>query len=99
MYHAGTITNNQRWKNVAINSWELLRMDLETVDNNFFDMINGKSGAIIMRLQMQDTFHPKQEFLDKCVNLAYEKINEIDSYMTSGVAHGLGHLLWFFFYN
>lgn len=96
MYHAGTITNNQRWKNVAINSWELLRMDLETVDNNFFDMINGKSGAIIMRLQMQDTFHPKQEFLDKCVNLAYEKINEIDSYMTSGVAHGLGHLLWFF---
>ena len=96
MYHAGVITNNQRWKKVAINSWELLSIDLQTVDNNFFDMINGKSGAIIMRLQMQDTFYPKHEFIDECINLAYEKINEIDDNMTSGVAHGLGHLLWFF---
>lgn len=96
MYQAGVITKNARWKNVAINSWELLSIDLETVENNFFDMINGKSGAIIMRLQIQDTFQPKQEFIDKCVDLAYKKMNTFDDNMTSGVAHGLGHLLWFF---
>lgn len=96
LFAAGEIVGNKRWKEIAANSWPILQSSLETEDDNFFDMITGKSGSIVMRYRMQEDFILSDEIIDKSLSLAYSKINTNDVQTTSGLAHGYGQLLWFF---
>lgn len=96
LFAAGEIVGNQRWKDIAANSWPILQRSLETEDENFFDMITGKSGSIVMRYRMQEDFSLSEEVIDKSISLAYAKINDNNVQTTSGLAHGYGQLLWFF---
>jgi len=96
LYVAGDVVGNEKWKDIAVNSWSLLHRSLETKDNNFFDMITGKSGSIAMRYRMQDDFKLSDDMINKTLSMAYTKINDSDAKTTSGLAHGYSQLLWFF---
>lgn len=96
LFAAGDIVGNERWKDIAINSWPILHRSLETEDHNFFDMITGKSGAIVMRYRMQEDYKLSDDMIQRSLSLAYSKINSNDDKTTSGLAHGYGQILWFF---
>ncbi|KPN14195.1 hypothetical protein AKG37_08980 [Bacillus australimaris] len=96
LYAAGDVIGNKKWKDVAVNSWPILHHSLDVEDNNFFDMITGKSGSIVMRYHMQKDFKLSNDMIDKCISNAYSKINVNDAKTTSGLAHGYSQLLWFF---
>lgn len=96
LFAAGEIVGNQRWKEIAANSWTILQKSLETEDDNFFDMITGKSGSIVMRYRMQEDFNLSEEVIAKSISLAYAKMNDNNVQTTSGLAHGYGQMLWFF---
>lgn len=93
---ASDITGNTRWRKVAVNSWSLLPKPLTGSDIDFFDMITGTSASIIMRYHTQVGFLLNNDAINQCVSLAYLKINSSDLKITSGLAHGLGQLLWYF---
>ncbi|MEJ9150347.1 MULTISPECIES: type 2 lanthipeptide synthetase LanM [Bacillus] len=96
LFAAGDILGNERWKDIAVNSWPILHRSLEKEENNFFDMITGKSGSIVMRYRIQEDFKLSDEIINKSLSLAYSRINDSDAKTTSGLAHGYGQLLWFF---
>lgn len=96
LFAAGDIVGNERWKDIAVNSWPILHHSLETQDNNFFDMITGKSSSIVMRYRMQKDFKLSDDIINNILSLAYSRINASDTKITSGLTHGYGQLLWFF---
>ncbi|MED3515152.1 type 2 lanthipeptide synthetase LanM [Bacillus subtilis] len=96
LFSAGDIVGNERWKDIAVKSWPILHRSLESEDNNFFDMITGKSGSIVMRYRMQEDFKLSDDMINKTLSLAYSRINDSDAKTTSGLAHGYSQLLWFF---
>jgi lantibiotic modifying enzyme len=93
---ASEITGNKRWKELAVSSWSLLPNLFLVNESEFFDMIMGSSGAIIMRLRTQLDWRIEDEYMNKCISLVYAKISSNDPKTTSGLAHGYGHLIWFF---
>ncbi|MBC6308474.1 type 2 lantipeptide synthetase LanM [Listeria sp. FSL L7-1582] len=96
LFKAGCLIENMRWKRTAIASMKLLDSYLEDIDSNYFDMISGKSGAIIMKLEMDQNYYLDEIFLQKLIENAYMKINSNDENLTSGLAHGLGQVILFF---
>jgi type 2 lantibiotic biosynthesis protein LanM len=96
LFTAGDIIGNERWKDIAVKSWPMLHRSLEEPDNNFFDMITGKSGSIVMRYRTQNDFKLSDDVINKSLSLAYSRISTSDNKATSGLTHGYGQLLWFF---
>lgn len=96
LFAAGDIVGNERWKDIAVNSWPILQRTLETDNQNFFDMITGKSGSIVMRYRMQEDFKISDDIINRSLSMAYSRINDNDARTSSGLAHGYGQLLWFF---
>lgn len=93
---ASDLTGNKRWREIAVSSWSLLPSPMTVKNTEFFDMIMGPSASIIMRYRTQTDWKLDQEAINQCILLAYSKINANNPKTTSGLAHGLGHLLWFF---
>lgn len=49
-----------------------------------------------MRYRSQKEFKLSDDIINKSLSMAYSRINESDSKITSGLTHGYGQLLWFF---
>ncbi|WP_079528022.1 type 2 lanthipeptide synthetase LanM [Halobacillus hunanensis] len=96
LFAAGDFVGNEKWKDIAVNSWPILHHSLDTPDNDFFDMITGKSSSIVMRYRTQKDFKLSNDIIKRSLSLAYSKINASDTQTTSGLTHGYGQLLWFF---
>ncbi|MDG0819673.1 type 2 lanthipeptide synthetase LanM [Staphylococcus equorum] len=96
LFTAGDILENKKWKEVSLKSWDLLDESLIEKDEKFFDMISGKSGAILMRYKMDGNYILDSEVLKEKIDLAYTILDNRNDKTTSGIAHGLGHLLYFF---
>lgn len=93
---ASDLTENKRWREIAINSWALLPHPLAVQDEEFFDMIMGASASIVMRYHTKVDWILDDDSINKCISLAHSKISSDDPKITSGLAHGFGQLLWFF---
>jgi type 2 lantibiotic biosynthesis protein LanM len=96
LFAAGNYVGNERWKDIAVDSWPILHHSLDTSDNDFFDMITGKSSSIVMRYRTQKDFKLSDDIINRSLSLAYSKMNSSDTETTSGLTHGYGQLLWFF---
>lgn len=93
---AGKIFEKEEWCNCAKKSFDIIDKELNRMDENFFDMISGKSTSIIFRLKMDSTYKLSDEQIDIFVNEANRKLDNIDKMVTSGLAHGITHYIWFF---
>ena len=93
---ASDLTGNKRWREIAIKSWSLLPDPLTVKDTDFFDMIMGPSASIIMRYRTQIDWKLDKDAINQCISLAYKKINSNNIKTTSGLAHGIAQMLWFF---
>ena len=93
---AGRIFENEEWCNCAKKSFDIIDEELNYIDENFFDMISGKSTSIIFRLRMDSSYKLSEEQIDKFVKEANRKLGNIDKAITSGLAHGITHYIWFF---
>ncbi|HCU0866366.1 TPA: hypothetical protein OUF93_002772, partial [Staphylococcus aureus] len=57
LYTAGKITENSKWKNTALKVFDLIDEEIKKEEKgDFFDMISGSSGAIIMRYKIQEDY-------------------------------------------
>lgn len=93
---ASNLTGNIRWKEIALSSWALLPPPLLIKEGEFFDMIMGPSASIIMRYHTQTNWSLDSAYIIQCISQARSVINSNDPKITSGLAHGLGQMLWFF---
>lgn len=93
---ACNILGNNAWRKIATESWNLIPDPFDNLNGEFFDMIMGPSAAIVMRYQTQEDWKLNNDAIDKSIALAYTKLEIEDSKKTSGLAHGLAQLIWFF---
>ncbi|CAM1670984.1 type 2 lanthipeptide synthetase LanM [Streptococcus mitis] len=95
LYKAGEIEQNEDWMTVAESSWKFI-LEKDYFDDNFFDIISGSSGSLIVRYNMLPNYQLSSKLLNDIITKGYEEILNVDNSLTSGVAHGLGNLIWFF---
>lgn len=93
---ASELTGNKQWREVAVDSWKLLPSPFTLQKEELFDMIMGSSSSIIMRYKTQPKWKLSSEALQKCISEAYCRLVQKDPKNTSGLAHGMSQLLWFF---
>lgn len=93
---ASELTGNKQWRDIAVDSWKLLPDAFSIKKENFFDMIMGPSASIIMRYNTETDWRLDEQSLQKCLSAAYSKLVQNNAKNTSGLAHGLGQILWFF---
>lgn len=93
---AGNVTNNKEWCEISKHAWSLLPDFISVQDAEFFDMIMGPSAAIVMKYRMLSDWQLGADAVNQCISMARLKINSEDANMTSGLAHGYAHMLWFF---
>ena len=95
LYKAGEIIENEEWVKVAKSSWKFIKEEIP-LDEDFFDIISGSSGSIILRYNMLPDYKLSSTLLDDIIAKGYENISNVSELTTSGLAHGLGNLVWFF---
>ncbi|MGT2801271.1 type 2 lanthipeptide synthetase LanM [Streptococcus henryi] len=95
LYKAGEISQNEEWMRVAKSSWKFITEEV-TIDKNFFDIISGGSGTVILRYNMLSDYKLPNNLLSDIIDIGYEQILNVDEQVTSGLAHGIGNLIWFF---
>ena len=66
------------------------------IDDNFFDMICGKSAAIIFRHKIDKNYRLTRDQLEKIIEAGEKKLRNRDEMMTIGLAHGVCQIIWFF---
>ncbi|CYU82082.1 lantibiotic synthetase [Streptococcus suis] len=95
LYKAGEISQNEEWMRVSKISWKFVAEE-DIIDGDFFDIISGGSGSIVLRYSMLSDYRLPNNLLSVIIDKGYEQILNIDEQTTSGLAHGLGNLIWFF---
>ncbi|HFR3789794.1 TPA: lanthionine synthetase LanC family protein, partial [Streptococcus suis] len=95
LYKAGEISQNEEWMRVSKISWKFVAEE-DIIDGDFFDIISGGSGSIVLRYSMLSDYRLPNNLLSVIIDKGYEQILNIDAQTTSGLAHGLGNLIWFF---
>ncbi|ULV94820.1 type 2 lanthipeptide synthetase LanM [Staphylococcus aureus] len=96
LYTAGKITENSKWKNTALKVFDLIDEEIKKEEKgDFFDMISGSSGAIIMRYKIQEDYSLSENFIKEKVKEAYNIINNKKN-LSSGLAHGISQIMYFF---
>ena len=81
---------------MARESFSIIDKELATVDDNFFDMISGKSAPIIFRHKIDKEYRLSKEQLDKYIVAGEKLLENRGEKTTIGLAHGLCHIIWFF---
>lgn len=92
----GKILKKEDWCQLARLSFGIIDKELDTVDNNFFDMISGKTTSIIFRHKIDAEYRLSKTQIDKYIDAGEKLLENRDEKMTVGLAHGLCHFIWFF---
>ena len=95
LHAAGRVTDNPDWTRVADASWTLLEEALADPTAASFDMVTGTSSAIVMRLRTAG-IAPQPGSVARWAEAARARVADQGERLTSGLAHGLAHMLWFF---
>ncbi|WP_173472100.1 type 2 lanthipeptide synthetase LanM [Eubacterium ruminantium] len=93
---AGKILGKDDWCQVAVDSFKIIDDKLLEIDDNFFDMICGKSAAIIFRHKIDKNYRLTRDQLEKIIEAGEKKLRNRDEMMTIGLAHGVCQIIWFF---
>lgn len=93
---AGKVMEKEEWCQLARESFSIIDKELATVDDNFFDMISGKSAPIIFRHKIDKEYRLSKEQLDKYIVAGEKMLENRGEKTTIGLAHGLCHIIWFF---
>ncbi|REH97464.1 hypothetical protein DOS77_02355 [Staphylococcus felis] len=93
---AGKITGNSKWQSTALKAFTLIDEEITKEKKvDFFDMISGNSGAIVMRYKIQENYSLTEKFIKEKVKEAYKIINSKEG-LSSGLAHGISQIMYFF---
>jgi len=93
---AGKILDKEEWCQLAKESFSIINEELDTVNDNFFDMISGKSAPIIFRHKIDKEYRLSKKQLDKYISAGEKVLENRGEKTTIGLAHGLCHIIWFF---
>lgn len=96
LYEASYIFDKPEWAAIALSSWKIIDKEMHRINNNFFDMMTGNSAAIILRLRMDLDYKLTNEQIEEIIAEANRVLNSRNDEFTSGLAHGLSHIIWFF---
>ena len=96
LYEASHIFKEEKWKKIAIDSWKIIDEEICSVKSGFFDMMSGNSATIIMRLKMDKEFQLNNYQIELFISEALKVLENRNERTTSGLVHGISHLIWFF---
>ena len=96
MHASGRVAGNQEWIRQAKSSWELLPEKMFHLLPTSFDMISGDSASLIMRLRSTGKLPVTPDIVESWVAAARSRILSEGPNLPSGLAHGIGQIIWFF---
>ncbi|RAX22585.1 MULTISPECIES: type 2 lanthipeptide synthetase LanM [unclassified Actinomyces] len=96
MHAAGRVTGNLSWQVAADRAWDIIDDNFGELTPDSFDMISGNTTSIIMRLRCTNRFPYNEAVVDRWVAAARNRMQADRDRITSGLAHGLAQVLWFF---
>lgn len=96
LYEASYIFDKPEWATIAISSWKIIDKEMHRIKQGFFDMMTGNSAAIILRHRMDVDYKLTNDQITEIIAEANKVLNSRNDEFTSGLAHGLAHIIWFF---
>lgn len=96
LYEASYIYGIAKWKNIALEAWKIIDEEICSIKSGFFDMMSGNSASIIMRLKMDKSFKLEKKQIELYVSEGIKFLENRNEDITSGLAHGIAHMIWFF---
>ena len=90
----GKLLKENGWIDTSRKYLSLIDNSLTFGKNNFYDLISGPSGSLVMRARIQKDFKLSEKDIENIISQS-TKSNLLNSHLTSGIAHGLGQKIWF----
>lgn len=98
LHVTGTLLGAKDWIKISNSSMKLIDSNLIDIDAEFFDLISGNSGSLGMRYKLDKSFQLDEKEIRKVLQVTDDIIENPrgnDNLRTSGLAHGLGQVIWF----